>query len=41
MDKNLLFLILALCCVWLIMSEFYGNKYISRFVDKILDGEEE
>ena len=29
MDKNILFLILTLVCVYLIMSEFFGQKYIT------------
>lgn len=38
MDKNILFLILTLVCVYLIMSEFFGQKYITTFVDKIVGG---
>ena len=40
MDKNILFLILALVCIYLIMSEFFGQKYVTSFVDKIVGGEE-
>lgn len=36
MDKNILFLILTLVCVYLIMSEFFGQKYITNFVNKIV-----
>lgn len=35
MDKSLLFLILALGCVYLILSEVTGDKLISQFCSKL------
>ena len=34
-DKNLFFLILSLCCFWLVLDQVVGNKNISNFVDKL------
>ena len=31
-DKSLFFLTLALCCVWLILDNFMGEKYINKFL---------
>ena len=36
MDKSLLFFMMALLCFWLVLSEFYGDKYISKFVTGIM-----
>lgn len=34
-DRGLVFFIGAVALVWLILDDFYGKKYISRFVDNI------
>lgn len=31
-DKGLFFLVLSLLCFWLVLDEFYGNGYISKFI---------
>ena len=36
MDKSLLFLLLSFGCIWLILDEIYGNKFISQFVSAIM-----
>ena len=36
MDKALLFLILGLGAFWLVLDNFYGNKYINQAVSKVL-----
>lgn len=40
MDKSMVFLLLALICFFLVLSEFYGQKYISKFVTGIIPGAE-
>ena len=32
MDKSLLFLLLALCCVWLVLNDFYGSHLVTNFI---------
>ena len=34
MDNSLLFFILFLCCLWLVLDEFGGNKNIDKFLVK-------
>lgn len=41
MDKSIVFLTLALVCFFLVLSEFYGTKYISKFVAGIIPSAEE
>jgi len=35
-DNSLFFLVLSLSCFWLVLDEFYGNKYISKFITKLV-----
>ena len=35
-DKSLMFMILALGCVWLVLDEFYGKNYISKFITALI-----
>lgn len=37
MDKAFLFLIIGVACFWLVLDNFYGNKYINKAVEKIID----
>ena len=32
MDKSLIFLILAMACVWLVLNDFYGSNLVTRFI---------
>lgn len=34
-DRGLVFFIGAIVLIWLILDDFYGKKYISKFVDNI------
>ena len=38
MDKSFLFLILGLGCIWLVLDQIYGNKFIEQFVSNIIPG---
>lgn len=40
MDKSLLFFILSLVCFWLVLSEFYGDKKVTKFVTTIMPNAE-
>lgn len=31
-DKSLFFITLALICVWIILDNFYGKKYLNTFL---------
>jgi hypothetical protein len=35
MDSTLLYFILFLCCLWLIIDEFGGNKNIDKFILRV------
>lgn len=35
-DKGLFFLVLSLCCIYLVLDELYGKKIITNFVIKII-----
>lgn len=35
-DNSLFFLILSLTSIWLILDEFYGHNYISKFIIKMI-----
>ena len=35
-DNTLFFLVLSLLCFWLVLDEFYGHKYISQFIVKMI-----
>ena len=32
MDKSVIFIILAMCCVWVVLDDFYGKNLITRFI---------
>ena len=32
MNTGVLYFTLALACIWLVMSQFYDDKYITRFL---------
>lgn len=35
-DTSLFFLVLSLGCVWLVLDDFYGNKFVSKFIIKMI-----
>lgn len=41
MDKSLFYLLLALVCFYLVLSEFYGDKYITSAVIKLIPKSED
>ena len=36
MDKGLFFMTMALACVWIILDDFFGKKYISTLVSNLI-----
>lgn len=32
MNKSVIFLLLALACIWLVLNDFYGTNLITRFI---------
>ena len=36
-NKSLFFLVLSLGCIWLILDNVYGNKYITLALSKLFD----
>ena len=36
-DKSLFFLTLALCCVWVVLDNIWGKKYLDTFLSNIFD----
>ena len=32
MDKSLFFLILSMCCIWLVVDNAIGKKYVNTFL---------
>lgn len=36
MDKAMFFLILGLACIWLVLDQFFGNKYIENFTKNVI-----
>ena len=36
MDNSLLFFILFLSCLWLVLNEFFGTRYIEKFLAKLV-----
>lgn len=34
-DNNLVYITISIICAWLVLSEIYGKKYVSRFVDSL------
>ena len=38
-DNSIIYLTLALCCFWLVLDNFMGNKYLDGFIKKVLNDE--
>ena len=36
-DKSLFFMTLCLICIWLILDNIYGNKYVDNFLSNMFD----
>lgn len=32
MNTSVLYFTLSICCIWLVMSQFFGDQYITRFL---------
>jgi len=38
MNRDLFLLIIILTSIWLLLSEKYGNKYLTKFITNVMKG---